>query len=166
MPLTPAQSQILKAAIVADAQLDAIPNDSDGNTAVAALLNMAAAPAWVVWRTQVTDREIMLNGFNWTRVDNLSVGKARIWDWMFRFGFIDPSKSNIRTGIDSVWVGTQADLGVRAAVYVHCKKNASRAQKLFSTGVGTDATPATLDPNIDDGFAVSGQDVEAARNLS
>lgn len=165
MALTPQQYATLKTAIAGDGTLSALPNDPDGNTAVAALLNVAASPDWVVWRTRVTDREIMLNGFDWTRVDNLSVGKSRIWDWMFRFGFIDPSKPNIRTGIDSTWVGTAADLAVRAAVYVHCKKNASRVQKLFSTGTGTTNDPATLDANVDESFSLTYQDVETARNL-
>ena len=42
--------------------------------------NKPASPAWTVWRTSVTWDEIMLNGMDWARVDNLSVGKARIWD--------------------------------------------------------------------------------------
>jgi hypothetical protein len=85
--------------------------------------------------------EIMLNGFNWTRVDNLSVGKARIWEWMFDAGgqSFDPSKTNIRAGINAVWVGTQADLDVRAAVYLHCFADATRVQKLFASGAGTAA---------------------------
>lgn len=161
MALTNAQLQTLKAAILADPELAAFPNTLDGAFDLAVKLQETAAPAFVVWRTSVSQSEIILNGFDWTRVDNLSVGKARIWEWMFQFGSIDPSKVNVRAGIDTVWVGTQADLNVRAAVYVHCKRSANRGEKIFATGTGSDASPATM--------AVEGtinyQDIFAARNL-
>lgn len=164
MALTTAQNAALKAAILADGTLNAFPNNSDGAFAIAALLNQEASPAWVVWRTSVARREILQNGFDWTRLDNLSVGKARVWSDIFVDGTINPSKPNVRTGIESVWVGTQADLDVRAAVYVHCKRNATRAQKLFSTGTGSTATPATMDAGITDSFMLTFSDVETARN--
>lgn len=119
-------------------------NNSIFDQSAADLLNMPADPAFTVWKTNVTSQEIMQNGFNWTRVDNLSVGKARVWEWMFQFGSIDPSKANIRAGIEAVWVGTQADLDVRAAVYAHCKRLASVAERMFATGTGSDASPATM----------------------
>lgn len=163
--LSTVQLSQLKTAIAADPALEAQPNNPDGHEAIANALNLSATPDWWVWRTQVTDQEIMLNGFDWTRVDNLSVGKARIWDWMFRFGSIDPSKPNIRAGIDATWVGTAGDLAVRAAVYVHCKRKATRAEKLFATtGVGADgqqATPATMTFQGN----LTRDDVETARNL-
>ncbi len=164
MSLTTTQLTMLNAAIVADAELNALPNDSDGAFLIALALNQAESPDWIVWRTRVSWDEVMLNGFDWTRVDNLSVGKARIWEWMFNRNFMDPSKSNVRAGIDSVWVGTPADLAVRAAVYIHCKMSATRAQKIFSTGTGSDAVPATMDGNIGETFQLSYQDVQEARN--
>jgi hypothetical protein len=119
----------------------------DGNTSgLADLLNTDFDPPFTVWRTSVTQDEVMLNGFDWARVDNLSVGKARIWEWLFdnAQNAINPSKTNIRNGIDAAWTGTQADLNVRAAVYVHCKRLASRVEKVFASGTGSDAVPATL----------------------
>lgn len=162
--LTTQQLATLKAAILADSELNAFPNNTDGAFAIKDLLNMLANPAWVVWRTQVTRKEILQNGFDWTRLDNLSVGKARVWSDIFVDGVINPSKANVRTGIESVWVGTAADLAVRAAVYVHCKTNATRAQKLFSSGTGSDAVPATMDLNISETFQLTYQDVDDARN--
>lgn len=159
MPLTPEQQATVKAYILADPVLAAYPNTSGGALIIADAMNAVASPSFVVWRTVVTDQEIMLNGFDWTRVDNLSVGKARIWDWMFRFGSIDPSKTNIRAGIDATWTGTAADLAVRAAVYLHCKRSATIAEKLLATGTGSDAGPATM------GFEglLSADDVQQAR---
>lgn len=99
----------------------------------------------VVWRTSVSKADIMTSAaFDWTRVDNLSVGKARIWDQMFSVGNINPAAANIRAGIDATWVGTAADLAVRAAVYVQCKRFASRLEKLYAVGSGTDASPSVM----------------------
>lgn len=162
--LTTSQLAALKADILADSVLNAFPNNSDGAFEIAKAYNLAASPAWVVWRTGVTRREILQNGFDWTRLDNLSVGKARVWSDIFVDGIINPSKPNVRAGIESVWVGTAPDLAVRAAVYVHCKANATRIQKLLSTGTGSDATPATMGEGIDDSFQLQYADVELARN--
>jgi hypothetical protein len=108
--LTTSQLTTLKSFIVADSGLNSQPNNDTGNAVVAASLNANASPEYLGWRSSVTDAEIMQNGFDWTRVDNLSVGKARVWDWMFRFGSINPSKGNIRAGIAATWTGTQADI--------------------------------------------------------
>lgn len=164
MALTTAQLQTLKAHIDASADLNVFPANSDGAIEIARRLNLLADPAWIVWRTSVPWDEIMLNGMDWARVDNLSVGKARIWDWMFQNSqrACNPSKPNIRAGIDAVWVGTAADLTVRASVYTHCKRSATRAEKLYTTGTGTTNDPATLTFE----GSVSYQDVETARNLS
>ena len=162
--LTPAQSATLKSYINDTPELAAQPNNSDGAFAIAAAINQPATPAWVVWRTSVTRREVLQNGFDWTRLDNLSVGAARVWNDIFVDGSLNPSKPNVRAGIEAVWKGTSADLAVRAAVYVHCKRNATIVQKLFSTGTGSDASPATLDAEIGESYQISYADVEEARN--
>lgn len=142
--LTLSQLQALKADILADPVLTAIPNTPDGAFAIADAYNLVAAPAFIVWKTAVTEGEILQNGFDWVRVDNLTVGKSRIWEWMFKFGTINASKPNIRQGIAEVWKGTAADVAVQAVVLGHCKRSATRAEKLFATGTGTEAVPATL----------------------
>jgi hypothetical protein len=84
--LTPAQLATLKTAILADSVLAAQPMNSDGAYAIALTLNELATPAFIVWKTNVSVEEIMRNGMDWARVDNLSVGKARIWDWLTKLG--------------------------------------------------------------------------------
>jgi len=161
--LTTAQLATLKADILADPALNAQPNNSDGNSAIAAAYNLTAAPTFVVWRSSVQQETITQNGFDWVRVDNLSVGKARIWEWLFAnpMRSINPSKANVRAGINECWKGTADDLAVRAAIYVHCKRGATRGEKLFATGAGTDADPGLM------GFegSLSYQDIEQARAL-
>ena len=142
--MTPAQLVTLKVAILADPVLNAYPQNSDGAYNMAIFLDQPATPDFIVWKTSVDPDEVMKNGMDWTRVDNLSVGKARIWDWMSRLGTFNPSKTNIRAGIDAAWVGTAADLAVRAMVYTHCKRLATKAEKLFASGTGSDAAPAVM----------------------
>lgn len=143
MALTPAQNTTLKNYINADPVLSQVPRTGDGDWYIAEQLNLPTAD-FVVWKTNVNPDEIMRNGMDWTRVDNLTVGKARIWDWLTKLGTFDASRINIRAGIDATWVGTAADLAVRAVVYTHCKRKANVVEKLFATGTGTDASPATM----------------------
>jgi hypothetical protein len=142
--LTGPQLILVRDAILADNELNAQPQTPDGAFAIADALNLTASPAFIVWKTAVSVDEIMRNGMDWARVDNLTVGKARIWDWLGRLGNFDASKPNVRAGIDAAWVGTAADLAVRASIYTHCKRSATRVEKILATGTGSDATPATM----------------------
>jgi hypothetical protein len=83
----------------------------------------------------------MANGFVWTAVDQLTVGKARIWDWMSRLGTINPSKPNIRQGLSEAFGANSA---MATGILPHLKRPATRAEKLFANGTGSDASPATL----------------------
>ena len=167
MQLTTAQLGTLKTWV--DARL--AENNFQDEHQLAALVNAPASPTYHVYRTSVPMSEIMLNGFDWTRVDNLSAGKARIWEWMVEADpngrAIDPSKLNIRAGINAVWVGTAGDLAVRAAVYAHCVRPATVAEKMFKTaGNGTAPDqegngPATLGPEGE----VTAQNIVDAINL-
>lgn len=144
MALSVEQLATLKAAIAADPVLNALPNNTDSAFEIAYQMNLPASPDFIVWKSNVSVDEIMRNGMAWDRVDNLTVGKARIWDWMTRLGTFDASKANIRAGIDAAWVGTAADLAVRATVYTRCKRKATRCEKLLASGTGSDASPATM----------------------
>jgi hypothetical protein len=137
MVLSTSQLIILKNWIIAN-------NNSIFDQIAADLLNALSIPDFIVWKTSVTRKEILENVFDWTRLDNLSVGKARIWSDIFVDNNINPSKENVRLGINAVWVGTSADLAVREGVYVHCKRKATVAERLLAVGTGTDASPATL----------------------
>lgn len=135
----------LRAKVFLDAPATALLQAGD-SAGLRTYLNATATPAYIVWRTSVSQDEIMLNGFDWARVDNLSIGKARIWEWLFNNNAkaFNPSKLNVRAGVDQTWVGTAADLAVRASVYGHCKRSASVAEKMLASGTGSDAVPATM----------------------
>lgn len=165
MALTAAQQATLKADILADQVLSAFPNNSDGAFAIAAIYNAVASPDFYIWRTSVPVVEIMQNGFDWTRVDNLTVGKARIWEFMTSAGILNPSQPNVRAGFEACFSVEAGDQSTRQAIYNHCQRLATRAEKLFSTGTGTAATHHGLGPATStlDGL-LSYQDVQDARN--
>ena len=147
MALTPEQLQTFRAALFAETNPVVVAALAEGSFGIATdYYNAEATPAYTVWKTRVELEEITSNGFDWVRVDNLSVGKARIWEWMFgsESKSINPSKPNIRAGIAEVWKGTAADLAVQAVVLGHCKRPATLFESLFVTGTGTTADPAQL----------------------
>jgi len=143
--MTPAQLTVLKAALLADPALSQWIAEYRDDL-IRDYYNAPAEPAYIVWRSSVTQDEIMQNGFDWVQVDNLTVGKARIWEWLFDNPerSISPSKSNVRAGVDECWKGTASMLAVRAAVYVHCKRAANRVERLFAAGTGSDAVPGVM----------------------
>ncbi len=164
--LTPQQAQTLKADLAANtATLNGIPikdlpHNSDTAFDVASWYSQTAAPAFTVWRTEANARQLMGDpGFDWTRVDNLSVGKARIWEFMMMGGTIDPSQPNIRNGFAACFSAV-GDAATLAAILGRCKRPATRIEKLLATGEGSVAVPATM------GFegAILGSDILTAWN--
>ena len=147
MALTTEQLHVFRAALLAETDPDLVFRRDNGQAGrVAEWYNQVGANAPIVWKTSLQLEEITSNGFDWVRVDNLSVGKARIWEWMFgsENKSINPSKPNIRAGIAEVWKGTAADLAVQATVLNHCKRPATRIEALYAAGSGTTGAPATL----------------------
>lgn len=167
MALTSEQLATLKAHIDGDPTLSAFPNNPDGAFEIAYALNLAASPVFYVWRDTVPISEIMGNGFNWTLVDNLSAGKARIWEWMTSLGVINPTQANVRAGIVASISGTGQDFPtMRTAIFGHCQAAATRAEKLFATGTGTSSNDQGVGPGTRT-FAglITYTDVLAARAL-
>ena len=98
---------------------------------------------FVVWRTSVSPEEYRKSGFVWTEVDSLTVGKARIVEWLtgnLALSF-NPSDLAVRQGIaDAFGAGTTT----RANLLALSKRFAKKVEALFTTGTGTDATPGAL----------------------
>ena len=64
--MTPEQTAILKASILADPVLAAMPHGTGEAYEIAQLYNAVATPEFVVWKTSVDPTEIMANGMDWT----------------------------------------------------------------------------------------------------
>lgn len=157
--LTPAQTDALRANILADPTLaPKCVQFGDGPFDIATAYNLPKSPTFVVWRSSVTAQEIMsAASFDWTRVDNLTVGKARIWEWIVQFGTLNVGQANIRAGIDATW-SAGGDAATKAGIYAVSKRAATRAEALFANGTGSDASPAAL---VFEG-ALTPADVQAA----
>lgn len=146
-----AQLATLLAAVNADQDPAIIAAHAARNdTELARLLNLPKTPTFYIWRSLVPQDEIMLNGFSWTEVDNLTVGKARIWEWLFdnERRAINATKPNVIAGIVECWSGTAGKLAVRAAVLGHCQRAATVAERYFSTGAGTAADASGVGPGV------------------
>lgn len=155
--MTDAQIAALRTAILAESDATFVALRDAGSTGeMAVWFNQPSA--FVVWRTRVGVSDVMSNGFAWSEVDALTVGKARIWDWMSRIGFVNPSKSNVRQGLRDCFGSTSATY---TGMLPHLKRPATRGERLFATGTGTDAAPGLLDFE----GTVTDADVVAAVNL-
>ena len=140
--LTEAQRATIKADILANqdtADLYAIGNLSS----LADLYNAAAAPAFVVWKGQLTSAEAraaISGGDGLAQLDNLTAGKRDSLLWVFG-DTTYPASADQRAAIVNL-CGTQNTL--KAAILAAQKRNASRIEKLFATGTGSDASPAVM----------------------
>jgi len=163
MSLTTQQLQTLKTYIASVPALNTAPMNADGDQVIADALNAISAPDFFVWRTDVARDDVTGEGFDWTQVDNLTNGQARIWDLIFQtrsgtLSFADPGK---RAGISECWKGTAAKVAVATFIFSKANRRAKVAERLLATGTGTAATPATMtfEGNI------NRDQVEAARLL-
>lgn len=182
--MTSAQLATLKADILADGTLNAFPNNSDGNTAIAAIYNAAASPNYFVWRTDVPVQDVydQIAWANLTPTDAPDTTQQWLNRAMqcqgkqFNLQILVQGQSRINAGKLNVRAGLQDALtnvpsGVSGALvsagWVNVRDNAlarkaTRVEKLFASG-GTGATAqnaATM------GFEspLSYQDVTDARN--
>lgn len=173
MALTPTQLTTLKADIAANANtipagrpfagtaINALPNNSDANAEIALWYNGDASPSFTVWKTSVSLGAIG-NAMNATEVaglTSLNLDRLNILA-TFSNGGIDPSKSDRRAAFDDIFSGA-GGATTRAALLILWKRLAKWIEKLFATGTGSDASPATL---VYEG-SIIGNDVELARNL-
>lgn len=133
---------------------------SQGNdTAVVALLNAPDDSNHWVWRTSVTETEYVGSAgvdvanadaptaWSWTGAGFItrSQGERDAWNRLFLSGSCNPSLANVRQAfLDILSGGTAPAPTNRNHMSVLSKRKATRLEKLFATGVGTFASPATL----------------------
>jgi hypothetical protein len=159
MPLTPSQLTTLKNDINADPVLSVIPNNDDGAFQIAEVYNTIAVPNYIVWKTNVPTKECK-KAMVWTEYIARSAGERDAWIFMLSNGFINAADVNVRQGILDIFSGP-GGVNTRANLTALAKRAATRAEKLFATGTGTDASPSTMsfEGNL------SYQDVLTARAL-
>ena len=143
MSLSQSQLTTLKAAILADPVLVTFVN-SGQYAPIAASMNANASPSWTVWKSSVPMVEIgkKING---AELGGLTTANHTRLQTIIQIsgGFINPSLADQRAFFDDVFSGA-GGTNTRANLLVLWKRLATRAEKLFSTGTGSDAVPATL----------------------
>lgn len=141
--LTTAQLQTLKTAILADPTANAFYQAGD-LSGLAAYYNGPASPAFIVWRTLVSIGEVGRT-FNATELAGLtSLNTQRLQNlaaWLE--AGVNPSLATTRQFFDDVFSGA-GGANTRAALLAIWKRSATRLEKVFATGTGSDAAPATL----------------------
>lgn len=175
MLLTTAQLTTLKTHITASGDLNTFPNDSDGDAAIAALMNLDSttgpdAGNFWVWKTGLTKREITQDTspdgttFIWNGNGFIGRTTQELISWQELFGIsgsVDASRSNIRAAFTDIFSGTGNAAANRAHLLSIARRKASRAEHLFATGTGSTASPGIMGPQGD----LTGANVQAARAL-
>lgn len=161
--LTTQQLQMLKADIAADPVLSAYPNNSDGSYEIAKAYNLQASPNFTVWKKSVPVSDVG-EAMKSSEVAGLTTADTNRLMVLVQYagGNFNPSLTETRAGFDDIFSGA-GGTQTRQALLVLWRRLATRGEKLFATGTGTDASPATS--AFEDGWTLAYQDVDAARNL-
>jgi hypothetical protein len=178
--LTAPQKATVKAAILSDNTLNALPNNSDGNYAIALALNAAASPAYWVWRTNISRSEIYNttsdtgSTWSWTLYKGQAAVEQNAWVQMFMGDQANISQVNLRVGIAAIFTAGAS------AQRDHClavgRRTCNRIEKMLAAAVtsppantGNDGVVGnrgkTTNPDVltFEGN-ITGDDIEAARN--
>jgi hypothetical protein len=167
MALTPAQLLQLRNDIAADGALNPLPKTPDTALQIAAAYNAIASPDYWVWRTSVSQLEIVTattadgTVWSWPAFIARSQGERDGWREMFADGgSVNASLANVRQGFADIFSGSTNNAPAqRTHLLTVGRRKATRAEKLFATGAGTTAAPSLLGFEGD----VTGQDVDSAR---
>jgi hypothetical protein len=142
--LTTEQMAVLKADILAATDQATVDARTNGQTTVlASIYNQEASPAFYVWRSTFSPeqaRAAISGGDALAQLDNLDAGKRDSLLWLFE-GVTHPENEAQRNAIQGL-CGTQNTL--KAAILAAQKRAVTRAERLFATGTGSDASPGTL----------------------
>ena len=145
MSLTTQQQATLKAYVEADPVLSTYQHTSDGAYAISEALKGNASPAFIVWRTDVQAAEIG-NAWIGTDIDGMSALNMQRLQLLLASspqGIFDMSRVDRRAGFENPF-GASASNPSRVAMRAVWKRSANLLEKLFATGTGSDAAPATM----------------------
>ena len=161
--LSAAQLQQLKVAIAANPVWAAMPNTQDGALEIAAQLSVQAVPDWIVRRTTLSRHSILTGtsleatSFTWTGLAYIgrSQGERDAFREIFNStGTVDPGVTSTIAAFADIFSGAGGATN-RAHIDASGKRKASLYERVFTTGLGTLASPAILGTD-GDGFRIEG----------
>jgi len=156
MALNQTQLATLKAAILAetDPTLVALRTAGDEN-GMAGWYN--GSSTYVLWKSKVTIEQTgqAFNGAEWAGMT--TANHTRLQTVAQYLSAYNPGLADVRTMFNDIWSGA-GGANTRAALLALWKRIATRAEKLYAAGTGSDATPGT--PTFEGN--ISAQDVSDA----
>lgn len=163
MAMTPAQLAILGTYITTQPDLASEPFTPPGTTEIQRRLNLPATPAGVrtVWRTSMALNVVALS-FAPAELEGLSpLNRTRLQTLaMYMALGINPAIEAVRTFFLDVFAGP-GGADTRANINRDWTRVCTRVERVYATGTGSQASPATL------GYEgpVTYEDVDTARRL-
>ena len=141
--LTPAQLTTLKAAILAETDPAFVALRQAGATGAMADFYNTNHPTFVVWKSSVTIRETgqAFNGAEWAGMT--TANHTRLQTVAQYLTSYSPAVQGTRDMFNDIWSGA-GGTNTRAALLVLWKRFATRGERIFATGTGSDATPWLL----------------------
>jgi hypothetical protein len=141
--LTTEQQATFKADVEADPAFATLPKNSDGAWAIAEAYKLTASPDFIVWKTAVDKNEVGKT-FVASALAAITAGNN---DKLANFAAwnetVNPSRLDQRAFFDDIFA-VAAGATTRAALLALWKRKANRLEKLFASGTGSDASPATM----------------------
>jgi hypothetical protein len=159
--MTPEQLQILNTEIDADGTLSSQPLTNDGAIVIRDAMNALASPEFTVWKTMVSIVNVG-RAVNGGELAGLTTANHTRLQTIIQIsgGTVNPSLADSRAFWNDVFSGA-GGATTRTNLLALWKRLSTRAEKLYATGTGSDASPATL---VFEGN-ISINDVQEARAL-
>lgn len=159
--------------IYAGTQVKDVPNNPDGNVAVAGYYNLTASPDFWVFPSTVQVEQVVLavNGAEYLALGANAAATNlhhNLFALLTRNGVIRPGDQAVRTLVTTIFPVGTAPL-TRAAILEACTRKATRAEQLFAitaTGPGGGAgSSRAAAANLGFEGHLTGSDVNSALNL-
>lgn len=159
MALTTEQATTLRTFVQNDPVFGVMPHNEDSAFFIADQLNLNASPDFWVWKTRLSKQEIVSSvgpnstTFNWAGSGGYiarSQGERDAFNAIFNSSFgssadVNPSLTNVRAAFDDMFSGASAGAqNNRQHISDLSKRKATVFEKLFATGTGSFASPATM----------------------
>jgi hypothetical protein len=149
MSLNNEQLATLKTAIAGETDPEFVALRDEGATgAMAEWYNVPST--FVVWKTilsehDITGKESSIGSvWSWTIYINRSQAERDGWARMFNGTYtINPSLANVRQAIQDIFSGAGGS-AQRTHLLAMAKRFATKGEKIFASGTGTDQAPGTL----------------------
>lgn len=147
--MTPEQRLTFKADILAnsDSNVQAWRAAYDAGPIADWYNTLTSSPAFIVWKSIVSVQDIIAaTSFSGTGgFIARSAGERDAYLALTARDSLNPSLSNIRTAFADIFSGSgQGAIDTRNAFLSISKRTATRLERLFATGTGSDASPANM----------------------